>query len=598
MTLSSLVGLIRAYGPSSSSEAKYDELVQNAVEKSGISPIEIASPLVDDLVENFRGTNPKNVILTGTAGDGKTWHARQVYTRLGGDADVWNDGGLVELQLPENRKLIVVKDLSQFHEDPRQRSIMEGLLASLKGRDAGSLYLVAANDGQFLRFWRTYLSSHPETDSILKAFSTMLKDGSSTHPKLYVLLHNLSQRPHDTMFDDVVEAIATHPGWDDCKTCELGADKCPIRRNRSVLTETEMRYRLRDMIKLAADNDMHLPMRHVFLLIANILLGVKKPKSVLLDCPTAKALVAHGEERLSNPYDNALGLNLREGEYRSYLAFLVLEKAGIGQETTSFIDRLLIEKLPEDAHRSYVANDPVHGADRFAEILSQYTRGTVDDFENFQAEIEAQRRRLFFVFPPSGGDDRFDPWKLSVFVFGGIYLRFAQDLIEQRPVEKIKRQLVRGINRSLSGMMCEDDNRVWFTSPVGNTQGRIGRVLDVDVPLGETKRDQIAFDFVATDHGRLRMAVKVWTGGLAGMEEVESNPLQPLLFEYLMRVNLGSLPGSFSRQCYEELRQFRLRVVAALTRLEYASAESVSDISLVDLDASGRLTRKPIGVVP
>ena len=62
-----------------------------------------------------------------------------------------------------------------------------------------------------------------------------------------------------------------------------------------------------------------------------------------------------------------------------------------------------------------------------------------------------------------------------------------------------------------------------------------------------------------------------------------------MLFEYLLRVKAGSLPGSFSRQCFEELRQFRLRVVAALARRDLIDAEGVNGISIVSLSSEGRL---------
>ena len=154
-----------------------------------------------------------------------------------------------------------------------------------------------------------------------------------------------------------------------------------------------------------------------------------------------------------------------------------------------------------------------------------------------------------------------------------------------------------GINRSLSGLMCDDDTVIWFTSPAANAQSRIGRVLDIEVPLGGNKRANIAFEFEYSEsHSRPQMVVKIRPDAGGGLDLIERHPLQPILFEYLMRVAHGSLPGSFSRQCFEELRQFRLRVVALLTNEEYISAEDVRAIDLIRLDKSGRLLKESIGV--
>jgi hypothetical protein len=599
MEASALVEYLRTYGPIASSESLYDEHVLQAATQHKVQPLEIESPLLGHLLANFKSDAPYNVILTGTAGDGKTWHARKIFSELRGTKEDWAKGdGLAELRLPSGNILTVVKDLSQFHEDPRQQSLMEGLLDALLGRTLGKVYLVAANDGQLLRFWRNYSKTHPEAVTIGEAFSTMLKDGTEEHPDLRLLMYNLSQRPHDDLFERAVEAIEDHSGWADCNGCGLNQhDKCPIRSNLAALTKGEMRRRLRDMIQLAAANDTHLPMRHVLLLTSNIILGVSGKKSVLMDCATAKAMVAQDEQHLSNPYDNALGLNLRPGENKNYLAFTVFENAGIGHETNNAIDGLLIDQLPKDFHDKYVANDPIHGAVRFEGARAQYRRGDAEDFMAFQRGVEAQRRRLFFTLPSEDSDDNYDPWRLSVFIHGGNYLKFAEDLREGRSSERIKRRLVVGINRSFSGMMCEDDTRVWFTSPAANTQSRIGRVLDIDLPLGGSRRDTAAFDFaIGGTHNRPQIVITVRSDASSSPTIIERNPLQPLLFEYLMRVQGGSLPGSFSRQCFEEMRQFRLRVIARLTQHDLIIGDNVRETDIVRLDQDGRLRAESIGV--
>ncbi|ANY85432.1 hypothetical protein BB934_45265 (plasmid) [Microvirga ossetica] len=599
MNASPLVDYLRTYGPSASSDSLYDEHVLKSANLHRVDPIEVGSSLVTELADNFRSTEPRNVILTGTAGDGKTWHCRKIFTALGGTRETWDAGqGLVELGLPGERTLVVVKDLSEFHDDPRQEEILKGFLESLMGRSTNTFYLVAANDGQLLRFWRTYSQIHPEARSVEATIRTMLKENKPTDGFLRLLMHNLSQKPHGALFDSIVTEVMNHRGWSGCEGCGLNDDgRCPIRRNLNVLSGTEMRNRLRDMIDLAAANDTHLPMRHILLLVVNIVLGVSGRKSVLLDCTSARSLVTEGNEVMSNPYDNALGLNLRRGENRDYLAFSVFENAGIGQETNNTIDTLLIEALPKEYHDRYVANDLLHGASLFEEQRARYRRGDAEDFSEFQTALETQRRRLFFVLPVTERNDELDPWRLSVFMHGGSYLRFSDDLRAGRSPDMLKSKLVVGLNRSYSGTMTDDGTSVWFTAPAGNTQSRVGRVLDIELPLGGTPRDIVAFDFDAKgSFDRPRMVVTGREGIRGPAKPIESNPLQPLLFEYLMRVESGSLPGSFSRQCYEELRQFRLRVVARLSRLELIALDDLKEMRIVRLDNDGHLRDESIGV--
>ena len=51
---------------------------------------------------------------------------------------------------------------------------------------------------------------------------------------------------------------------------------------------------------------------------------------------------------------------------------------------------------------------------------------------------------------------------------------------------------------------------------------------------------------------------------LAGENVLASIDLQLTHFEYLVRVARGSLPTSFSRQCYEDFLDFKLRLISKL----------------------------------
>lgn len=589
-----LVDFLRTYGPLASSDSIYDEHAVKAAAEAGVAPIEVASGILNDLIENFQSSDPMNVILTGTAGDGKTWHCRKVFEALGGSLEDWNAGvGQVTMTLPKSGKtLVIIKDLSQFHGDDRkQLEILTGLASALK-HTTDKTYLLAANDGQLLRFWRRFEKTEQTARQIETTLRVMLNEDRSSDPDLRLIMRNLSRMDHDDVFSNLVDAVVSHSDWDGCHGCH-GVNDCAIRRNLNKLKSGEtMRDRLGDMISLAAANDTHLPMRHVLLLIVNIILGVSGRKTSLMTCETSKALAAEGVSYLSNPYDNALGFNLRPGENRNYRAFAIFEGAGIGMETDNQIDRLLLDDQPENLYEAYVANDDVHGAKLFNGFRERYRRGELDDFHEFQTELERQRRRLFFTLPGDYGT--MSPWRLTVFRHGGHYLEFWDALNKRQDARTIKSKLVTGLNRSYSGVMCDDADSVWFTSPAANTQSRVGKVLDIKVPVGAARYSIVSFDFDAKGPlGTPRMVVR--GRDLEGRPIEEHDVLPPMMFEYLMRVEGGSLPGSFSRQCFEELRQFRMRVVARLTSADILNAKVLDELKTVRLQ-DGRLTENEIGV--
>ncbi|HBV3461868.1 TPA: hypothetical protein MDU44_005425, partial [Klebsiella pneumoniae] len=73
----SLISFLRHYGPIPAGDNMYDELIQTEIEHYGIeSVIHITPSRLKDVKMNFNSMTPRNVILTGTAGDGKTFHCR------------------------------------------------------------------------------------------------------------------------------------------------------------------------------------------------------------------------------------------------------------------------------------------------------------------------------------------------------------------------------------------------------------------------------------------------------------------------------------------------------------------------------------------
>lgn len=153
-----LVDFLRHYGPIAASDNMYDELIQAEISRYNINPpIQIEPALLHALIANFRAEDPVNVILTGTAGDGKTYHCRRVWEALGGDPARWHQGDkLVLLNLPESgRPLIIVKDLSELSSADKS-TLFPDLAAAVAGDATENTFLVAANDGQLIGSWREW----------------------------------------------------------------------------------------------------------------------------------------------------------------------------------------------------------------------------------------------------------------------------------------------------------------------------------------------------------------------------------------------------------------------------------------------------------
>ena len=111
---------LRHYRPIARNDNMYDETIQRSARRRGIAPIEFRASDAGSgsAVFRYRTIDPVSVILTGTAGDGKTHLCRQVWAALGGNRDDWgSDSAYLTMQhrypgIQKEVKLHFIRDLS------------------------------------------------------------------------------------------------------------------------------------------------------------------------------------------------------------------------------------------------------------------------------------------------------------------------------------------------------------------------------------------------------------------------------------------------------------------------------------------------------
>lgn len=595
--LNPLISFLRHYGPIPAGDNMYDELIQTEIERHGIDPvIHITPARLKDVQENFGSTNPRNVILTGTAGDGKTFHCRQIWTTLGGDPEHWNAGEkIVSLTLPVSGKaLTIVKDLSELTQDEKNE-MLASLAASVAGKDSDKIYLVAANDGQLLASWRDWSENQStEEHKLFKIIEDMLVEERIRDDALNLNLYNLSRLDASEHFEELIEQVVEHPQWSQCEGCDMlkfdGANTCPIRINRERLRlgngGAVFRKRLGELMKLARANRMHIPIRDLLLLGVNILLGDVQSGQVLLTCRTAKNRAQKADYHLTNPYANVFGTNLSERQRQQYQVFNILEAFGIGRETDNKFDNLLIYGSYSDSplYTDLVSKDSHYGGPAYEPYLRDYLEGARENIEAFMQALSRQRQRLFFSLPD---ESPFDPWRLTVYQASGQFLNFVEGLKNGGETSRTTELLVRGLNRTFCGMMIDDGTELYLASSGGDGRGRIASILNYDLPTTRHKRAPYLNFALGTDG--TTPCLQIVDPAADGDGIVDSLTLQLTHFEYLVRVASGSLPASFSRQCNEDFLDFKLRLIKRLDDL-IGEEPSSGEISLqaLTVDEHGR----------
>ncbi len=594
---SAWISFLRQYGPVSTNENMFDEDIQKAARNKKMRAVSFEAEHLDDLIKNFKSNKPVSVILTGTAGDGKTFYCRRVWEELGGDISIWAQKKKINsLVLPEeHRQLIVIKDLSELTLEDAQE-VLPQVAESITNQNTEKVYLIAANDGQLMERWREVLDT-PLISNVRYIVEDMLVNERREKENVALRLYNLSRLPIKNLFPRVLNAVIQHEGWQTCEQCPFheprnGTKCCPIWENKQRLEQDAItRERLLQLLELCEFNNIHLPIRQLLLLVSNALLGHPQVKEHLMSCRDVPQILDNDMTAASNLYRNAFGENLGKRRRQAIDVFVALNRFGVGNETNSRVDNMLIfgeaEPSQKDNYREFVLNDFYYGADNtYQSQQTAYLEGTTsDDGEQFLSMLRTQRQRLFFTLP-SRVEDHMNLWGLTVFQYAGDYLQIIEQLNQIDPItsKNTLAPLVRGLNRIFTGLLVDKVDKLILATSGSYSQARVCHILEEYVSVSRDKGQMVSLTRDTNQHPLLQVSIG------KGEHMKVSLRLQLTRFEFLRRVAEGALPSSFSRECYEDILSFKtslLRKLDARRRSDEDNTESELELNMIYLDNDG-----------
>lgn len=599
------IQFLRGYGPVPRNEAMFDEFIRRTASRLGVEPIQFSHPAHEAVVEAVTASNPVSVVLTGTAGDGKTHLCRQVWESVGGDTDRWQGRDphvAAEFVLGgESRRLHVVRDLSAWAPQrgapwPEEReAVMQAFCEVLTSRSASrDLFLIAANDGQLLESLHR-LQPTPavrETHALLERL--LVEDGGSA-PGVPLGFYNLSQHSSADLLTRALDALLWHPAWDTCYALDapsgafFGPD-CPVRQNLERLRDPLIRRRLRQLMELCDYNRFHVPIRQILLLLSNALLGHPDAPGRLMTAEDVPGIIRAETAARASVYENLFGGNLGEIARENRLVFDALSRFGIGFETSNRVDNILIfgdeDEVLRPYFEQYLASDPYYGADAgYRAAQRDYIEGGEEDADRageFLRRLVGQRRALFFKIPDAQAED-LRLWDLTVFASAGEYLDGVVAVLRSggRVSRPVLARMVRGLNRIFTGMLASSDRELFLATDLTSSAARVSRLLaervSVDPRLGQ----------------RVDL---VWTGDIPAFEVSLAAGVRERLvltltrFEFLSRVAGGALPSSFSKECYEDLLAFKSRLLSAAERVRQGEPARDLAFQLLSIGEGGDLS--------
>ena len=613
---SAWVRFLRSYGPTPNNLTLFDEFVTDNLVKAKVKPITLSSPLLEKIKEHVTSGAPGSILIAGTAGDGKTYHCRGLWTHLGGAENEWAAKTTVkQLKLADGRVATFVKDLSELN-DEESDAVLTLMERSINGEETQSFAVIAANHGQILERLRDLGKRHGRPHPLRKPIQDAFLQYGKAPAGLAIF--DLSRTTRRESLSEVLRAVAGHQEWENCKRCSLqeGGRICPIYENRSrVLGKFDdglFAKRLGDVVEVSRLNGWHLPVRDLLALASNMILGHANPKEAkenLMACSDVAKIQENGSTEDASLYDNVFGSNLPTRRAMGRPVFRALASFGVGSETTNAADGLMVYGAADpkllEVFKRLLGSDPVYGATLGYLASSQrYLEGDetarVDNgSQEFLDRLQAQRRRLFFTVPES--DKEYGHWLMTAFRFAGDYLEMMNSLIDGKGIsDSTRARLVRGLNRVMTGLLIENNDKLFVASSGGFTQSRISVLCDTEASARRSGGIGMRIKLnPLTERATLDVALE------AGASHSASFTLSPVRFEFLCRVAEGALPGSFSNECLEDMLAFKAKLLRKAellraSRLAEDEEPGVDDgaltLNFIEMERNGHGFSRPVTV--
>ncbi len=594
------VRFVKQYGPISRNDNMYDEQIRRSARRYEVEPLDFVHPLEADLFAAVSKdvARASSIILTGTAGDGKSRLCGRLWTELGGDAGEWTANEIYQeistVVGGRARTVGIIRDLTALPANGTygawsgKPALLEAVNRSFFDPDPDFIFVIAANDGQLLDTWRRAVEvplSH-ESYELLEACLVEGKPASRGQLAFF----NLSTVSCATILDLTLEAIIAHPGWAaayaEAEVDGFFSEACPIRRNYEILSSPRFRSRLRQLFELMDLNELHTPIRRVLLLIANMLLGHPLSKDRLMSPVDVRPMLRSGKAHAGDIFQNLFGANLTQPRRDSLEIFEFLNRFGIGDETTNRIDNILVFGPSDETLRPYYV-DFVESAfspqalDELSALRNDYLErpdATQDGEHLFLDSLQAQRRAIFFQIDEEQSEE-LRLWDLTVFRHAGEFLRDVVIPLRQngRVNRAILGRLVNGLNRIFTGMLVTTDRELLVAAGLSGSATGLSQILVERISVAPRRHERIELRA-----GSLPTLIVEIDSGI----EVRLD-LNLVRYEFLMRVAGGALPGSFSKECHEDILAFKSTLLSALARSRPSQDSNDLSFRILSLNSAG-----------
>ena len=568
--IEAFIHYLTTYGPGG--KTLYDEFVAGAAKRSGVAPIKLVSDSLTQFIELLTSDEPCNVLITGVAGDGKTYLCRQAWEHLKGSVEGWGDKNIVELDIQTvgglSRRVLFVKDLTDGNydhalDDPN--NILNMLINSIS--DPTFTLVIACNHGQILKKLRD--NNYQPLVTLAEVIEQRFFDKSVDMPK-GLFLFDLKQSRQDNMFKKIVKEICSREEWQGCQRC-THCNICPIKKNREALYVngefTQITERMALLFRLLELEGLHFPIREQLGFVLNAVLGKSHIPNVpdsLAECHEVRA-DPNGLVDQIDLFDNLFGRNLTRYKQLNTSTFAAIRRFEIGTATTRFLDSILIDGIK----RSWVDGTDMPSldlSDRFIQSRRRYLgdQPSEETVAEFHDQLKRARRRLFLTWNPEkvlkpslASSSDFSIWSLTSLPHAREYLLDFVESFEERPnrIKPIDEKLFTGLFQVMTGCRVPQvASELIITTRGAEVSSKAGQL---QIASFMHKKSTI---YIQAESEASALPVLHFTSNPNQKDTVRFK-LTPRRYECLMEISKGYTPSSFSRECISELMGLKSKLI-------------------------------------
>jgi len=513
------------YALTSNNIASFDEYIVDLAKNLGVEEIKIDNGIYHKVTEEF--FNEKNIILSGTAGDGKTYLLRRLFFEWGDHEEFKK---FIPIVNTPNFKIYFIKDFTELSRKDKQIYLKK--LEKSIFENSNERVVIAANDGILIDSLREF-----NMNRLLGLIEDLLENKEHEKVALFDLFQTSSVKNFELLLNEIIKRA---------KEVKCEYENCVIHNNIKLLEDKTIKNQLLKLIRISDLNYEHLTFRKLYMIIANMILGYEK--GVFSSCEEANEYYKNKDKIKSAFYNNLFGDNLNESSKEKFKSFLELN---IGKESSNTLDEKL---LYEDVEvENYFFNK-----EKFEKIKEKY----FEDNENFKElnEYLVYLRRFLFFSNPSVSKE------LIVYKYLDEFINLVN---EKKDNKKILQKLIIALNRIFLGELVNENSELFIASSFTKSFSKIS-----DEILQKVSIRDISFEFVTSkiDENFVKVYLVIKNQKL----EIDLH-----MYEFLRRVSEGILPLSFSVEYYEKVLNFKSKLLSD-TYEDGFNLFSVEDFKVID----------------